>query len=210
MSLIKNIEFRNVSNTFQEQLANEIKQIKCTNKVNVPADKTCNLYKVEKEDYKKYLRDKIPKTYKKSNNLSVNRVDLDPKKIVDKLLISHTVDQLQKHDAHITVKDKKERFPQNPSFRLINPLKSDIRRVSKTILDEMNKEITSSIRFNQWENSSAVIKWFRNIENKPNCSFIIFNILDFYLSISLSLFNKTIKFGKEIYNLSNDEISIIM
>ena len=106
-----------------------------------------------------------------------------------KQLISDRVDQLQKHDSHITVKDKKERFPHNPSFRLINPLQSDIRKVSKTILDGMNKEITSSIRFNQWENSSAVIKWFRNIENKPNCSFIIFNIQDFYPSISLTLFN---------------------
>ena len=67
----------------------------------------------------------------------------------------------------------------------------------------MNKEIASSIRVNQWKNSSAVIKWFRNIENK-------FDIQDFYPSISLSLFNKTIEFGKEIYNLSNDEIPIIM
>ena len=31
----------------------------------------------------------------------------------------------------------------------------------------MNKEITSSVRVDQWKNSSAVIKWFRNIENKP-------------------------------------------
>ena len=38
---------------------------------------------------------------------------------------------------------------------------------------------------------------------------IIFHIQDFYSSISLSLFNRAIEFGKEIYNLSNDEISII-
>ena len=74
----------------------------------------------------------------------------------------------------------------------------------------MNQEITSSILFNQWKNYSAVTKWFRNIENKPNCSFIIFDIQDFYPSISLSLFNKVIEFGKGIYNLSNDEISIVM
>ena len=73
----------------------------------------------------------------------------------------------------------------------------------------MNKNVTSSIRVNQWKNSSAVIKWFRNTENKPNCSLIIFHIQDFYPSISLSLFNRAIEFGKEIYNLSNDEISII-
>ena len=58
--------------------------------------------------------------------------------------------------------------------------------------------------------SSAVITWFRIIENKPNCSFIILDIQDFYPSISLSLFDRSIEFGKEIYNLSSDEISIII
>ena len=61
-----------------------------------------------------------------------------------------------------------------------------------------------------WKNSSAVIKWFKNIKNKQKCSFIIFDIQDFYLSILLPLFKRAIVFGKEIYNLSNDEISIIM
>ena len=94
MSLIRNIEFRYVSNTVQEQLARDIKQIKYTNIAIVPADKTRNLYKVEKEDFEKYLRDNITKTYKKSTNSKVNRVDLDVKKIADKLLITDRVDQL--------------------------------------------------------------------------------------------------------------------
>ena len=64
----------------------------------------------------------------------------------------------------------------------------------------MNKEITSSIQVNQWKNSSAVLN--RLEIEKINCSFIIFDIQDFYPSISLSLFNRTIEFGKEIYNLS--------
>ena len=67
------------------------------------------------------------------------------------------------------VKDYIESFPHNPSFTLINPSNSNIGKVSKTILDRMNKEITSSIHVNQWKISSAVIKWFRTIENKPNC-----------------------------------------
>ena len=33
MSLIKNIEFCNGSNTFQQQLANKMKKIKCANKI---------------------------------------------------------------------------------------------------------------------------------------------------------------------------------
>ena len=85
---------------------------------------------MEKENYKKYLRDNITKTYKKTTNSKVNRVDLDVKKIVDKLLISDRVDQSRKHDAYITVKDHKESFPHNPLFRLINSSKSDIGKVS--------------------------------------------------------------------------------
>ena len=38
----------------------------------------------------------------------------------------------------------------------------------------------------------------------------MFDIQDFYPSISLSLFNRATEFGTEIYNLSNDETSIIM
>ena len=47
---------------------------------------------------------------------------------------------------HERVKDHKESFPHNISFRLINPSTSDIIKVSKTILNRMKKEITSSIQ----------------------------------------------------------------
>ena len=43
MPLIKSTEFRDVSNTFKEHLANDIKEIKCTNKIIAPVDKTRNL-----------------------------------------------------------------------------------------------------------------------------------------------------------------------
>ena len=59
--------------TFDKQLANDVKEIKSTNKIIIPADKTHNLNKVEKKDYKKYLRDNVPEAYKKSTNLEVSR-----------------------------------------------------------------------------------------------------------------------------------------
>ena len=132
--------------TFQEQLAVDIKEIKSTNKIIVPADETRDLNHEEKEDYKKYLKDNITKTYKKSTNSKVNRVDRDAKKVADKLLMSDKVDQLEKHDKYITVKNYKESFLHNPSFRLINLSKSDIGKVTKANLDRMNKEIASSIQ----------------------------------------------------------------
>ena len=79
---------------FDEQLANDIEEIKCTNKLIVPADTTCNLYKVEQEDYKKFLRDNITKTYKKSTNSKSNRVNFDEEKVAEKLLISELIKNL--------------------------------------------------------------------------------------------------------------------
>ena len=59
------------------------------------------------------------------------------------------------------------------------------------------------MKVKQWKNSSAVIKWFRNMENKPNCSFFIFDIQDFYSSVSLS---EELNLEKKY---TNDEISIL-
>ena len=76
-------------------------------------------------------------------------------------------------------------------------------------MDQINKETASSLQVNHWKSFSAATKWFRNKENKPHYSFIVFDIRSFYPSILLSLFNKAIEFRKDTYNLSNDDISII-
>ena len=110
MLMIKNIDFRNVYSKFQEKLKYVITKIRSSKKVIVPADKTRNLYKMEKEDYNKFSSENITKTYKKSNRNKVNKLNLDAKKIADKSLISDRIDQLQKNEAYITVKDHKENF----------------------------------------------------------------------------------------------------
>ena len=37
------------------------------------------------------------------------------------------------------MKDHKKGFPNNPSFRLVNSSKSDIRRISEKIVDKINQ-----------------------------------------------------------------------
>ena len=66
-----------MSETPSRTTAKRHQRNKCTNKIIVPVDKTGNLYKVEKENCKKYLRDHITRTYKKSTHSKVNRVDID-------------------------------------------------------------------------------------------------------------------------------------
>ena len=51
------------------------------------------------------------------------------------------------------------------------------------MLHQISEKLISSIQVNQWKNYSAVMKWFRNIENKNNSSFIVFAIGHFYTSI---------------------------
>ena len=54
-------------------------------------------------------------------------------------------------EAYITIKDQKEGFPNNLSFRLLNPSKSDIGKISKNILDRINKSLIAFTHANQWK-----------------------------------------------------------
>ena len=93
---------------------------------------------------------------------------------------------MPKNEAYITAKDHKENFQNSPSFRLTNSTKTNIGKISKTILDKINEKLTSSIQVSQWKNSFVLSKWFKNIQNKNNCSFIVFNMENFYQSIWLT------------------------
>lgn len=49
--------------------------------------------KVEKEDYNEFLSENITRTYKKSNRNKERKLNLDAKKIADKLSICDRVDR---------------------------------------------------------------------------------------------------------------------
>ena len=69
-------------------LKHGITEIRNFNKYIVPADKTSNLCKMEKEDYNNFFPNNIRRTYKKLNRNKVNKLNPDAKKIADKLSIS--------------------------------------------------------------------------------------------------------------------------
>ena len=53
-------------------------------------------------------------------------------------------------------------------------------------------------------------QWFKNIRNKNNASFFVFDIESFYLSGSLKLLDNAINISKSICNISEQDILIIM
>ena len=63
-------------------------------------------------------------------------------------------------------KDHKESVPGRIECRLINPAKSNIGRISKQIISEAVLSIKNKTRLNQWINTSQVIDWLKNLENK--------------------------------------------
>ena len=133
---------------------------------------------MDRETYEKLLHENIKKTCKKTDKKSVRAINVDAKKIAKDLELEDRIEKMQKSECYVTVKHKED-FP-HKICQLINPSKSDIGKLSKIILDKINSDVLSSVQVNQWKNSQAVVEWFKNIRNKNNASFIVFDIKSFY------------------------------
>ena len=112
-----------------------------------------------------------------------------------KLNLADRINLTPEREAFITLKDHKPNFKNNPTCRLINPAKSEIGKVTKQLLDRINQKVIASIGVNQWKNTSSVLTWFNNIPNKDQYSFIAFDVVDFYPSISIDLLNTALDFA---------------
>ena len=65
-----------------------------------------------------------------------------------------------------SLKDHKENFNINPTIRLINPCKSEVGKISKQILEKINKSVRKGSKLNQWRSTDDSVQWFQNIEEK--------------------------------------------
>ena len=135
------ISFRKVSNPFQNKLACDVKTINSSPDLFVPADKITNLYKVEVNNYEKLLQDNITTKYRKSNGNIVRQINLEAKQLAKNLKLDNRIEQLPEKPAFITLKDHKSNFSTNPKCRFINPNKSNLGKVSKHLLDNVNISI---------------------------------------------------------------------
>ena len=107
------------------------------------------------------------------------------------------------------MKDHKEDFRTKPTCRLINPAKSELGKISKNILEEINTKLRSTLGLNQWKSTKSVIEWFSNIDSKKNSAFIQLDIKDFYPSITEKILDNAMELAKEYTTISDDNIRII-
>ena len=207
--LLRNIEFKRINTAFQNQLNKDINLINNDPLLFIPADKTNNLYKLNNDKYQKLLQDNITKFYKKANTNSIRSINKEAKTIAEDLKLDDRIEPFSQDETFITLKDHKGNFQNNTKCRLINPAKSEIGIISKHYIETINNAIREKTQVNQWRNTKLVIEWFKAIKNKSKCSFIKFNIVDFYPSISEELLSKAITYVQSVTTIEEKAIRTI-
>ena len=186
----------------------DILNIKSLPDVYAFAHKT-NIYKLHPEDYKKLLHENIIKSFKKSPTCLEKSINLEAKEIAAGVKLDDRIEYMAKAPAYITLKDHKDNFRSAHPCRLINPCKSEIGKISKSILENINRNLLKLLQVNQWRNSESVIKWFDSIENKSQCKFIQLDITEFYPSISEEILDNAILFAQQYIHIPEKDLRII-
>ena len=209
IELVSNPKFKDSKpNPFQKELQKNVKEINNSKDVFLLADKTTNIYKISPEHYNTFLNNNITKDYKKAQKDSVLNTNIEAKHITERLNISDRVEVMSEQPAYLTLKDHKDNFENAPKFRLINPAKTQIGKISKQKLDDINSAIRDKLQLQQWKNTHAALSWFQNLKYKKNKSFLQFDIVEFYPSISEKLLKDALAFANKIAPQLVDSTSI--
>lgn len=209
--MIRSIKFRNYNNPLQKRLQSDIRdKINKTDKLIVSADKTTNFYAMDKTNYENMLENNITQTYRKTSNSISKDINNENTKIATNLNLEDRIYKTAEKEAYITLKDHKDNFCNNPKCRLINPSKSELGKISKKLLDEINTKVRSKTLLLQWKNTADVLKWYKNIDNKADQTFITFDVVDFYPSITAKLLSSALDFAALYTKITNEERNIIL
>ena len=91
---------------------------------------------------------------------------MEPKEIAAGIKLDDRIEYMVTAPAYSTLKDHKDHFRSVHPCCLINPYKSEMRKISISILENISRNLVKLLQVNQWRNSESVIKWFYSIENK--------------------------------------------
>ena len=141
------------------------------------------MHRLSKDEYSNLLQNAITSKYKKTDKLTATNINKEIN-VIDRIEINST------GSSFITLKDHKENFLNGPTTRLLNPAKNEIGRISKHILQNINKTLSEETKVNEWKNTESVINWFKSIPNKHLYTFLMFDIKDFYPSIKVSCYGR--------------------
>ena len=90
-----------------------------------------------KDAYDELHKKSIQNEYKKCNESYVDRINLNDRLLAEDLDIDNRAYAYSTCESFVTIKDHKENYINNTKCRLINTAKSDMGKVSKTILSKL-------------------------------------------------------------------------
>ena len=192
------------------KLSNDIKEVKTSKYIWVRSDKSKNIYKIKPSKYQEILKSQITNNYKIDYNNTIEQIDKDTSKFASRLQIEERLGKFKKKEAYILFKDPKPNFENKLPARLINPSKTELGRMSKCIIQNIVNSVKKPNHCNLWENSYETIEWFRGIKNKSKGTFIQFDIIDFYPSITKNLLIDSINYARKYIDITNEQYEIIL
>ena len=203
---IKKIKFKQRTNNFQKNLKeNVMSKINQSKKLLVKGDKSNNFHETDVEQYDKAMKREIQKDHKKASNQDFQKVAKEDRKMAEKMDIADRVFQTPKVEAFATIKDHKPNYLNSLPARLINGTKQNLGRASKLILEKIVTNVRNISKLNQWKNTPAILQWFTSIPDKASYSFIQWDIVDFYGSISEQLFTDAVNWASNIVQITQDQ-----
>ena len=89
---------------------------------------------------------------------------------------------------------------------MINPSKNELGKISKNILEQINKDLANLLAHNQWKNTICIIEWFKKTNEKNKCAFSQLDIKEFYPSITEEILENAITFEKTFISITDPDL----
>ena len=97
---------------------------------------------------------------------------------------------MAKQEYFITLKHHKKDYRTNPKYRLLNPTKSQLGKISK-------------------QDSSEVTDWFKNIQQKSLYTFTVLDIQEFYPSITENLLKDALAIAQRYVEIEQNKLDLL-
>ena len=199
IGMVKEGKFRKMRDNIQQKMYEDMRRFKESENIFVKSDKSGNLYEIEKGKYKQMMFKEVVKNYKKAPPDLEKELNSEAKMLTHRLGIVDRVEKYNTKNCFIPIKDHKSDFKTNPECRLINPAKRQIVRVSKIIVQEICNSLRLALNINQWRSTKDCIKWFEEYDKDDRCSFIKYDIKDFYPSITERTLDRALDWLRNIW-----------
>lgn len=162
--IILNLKFRKYlvkRNKHQQKLNKILKVFKEMKRIIVPANITGSLYIIDIALYKNRNT-----KYKHSPSNKLDKIKRDWKQQKNQELMI-ALNHIPHQKSRINLKDQKNNLENHPKMRLKSPSKSDVRHISKNILEKTIPVLKTKIGFSLWFCTQEFIGWFiRTAKNK--------------------------------------------